>query len=554
MNHRTRTSRVTAIAGLAVLVLGAATATAQDDADRPRRLRDVKIVTRDVFSKDEARENLFFGLANLLHSTTKDEVVRREMWFGRGDEVTDDRLAELERNLRALNLFGAVHATAEAVGEDEVDVTVDARDRFSLGVTASLSRVGGVDKLYFQLSESNLFGTGKGIAVAHTESDDDSVSSVQYRDPQFLGSWHTLNAGYGDTSEGYFADFALRRPFRNLEDPISYGIETNLSDEDVDYYARGDSVAEVPLEQHDLRLYGATADGPREERSALGVDLRLRALDYEPAFGPDAGLIHVPGDTTQVEIGPYATWDWRPRFDTVTGLDSLDYQEDLAIGSSTYLRVAARYRDEDGADAELQPVLEARFRVAANPATATYVTFEADGNARWNAESVQGWRTGLALHGYQMSLPGNTFAGSLTFDAAEEDQDLPPQLTLGENNGLRGYPARELVGSRVARLNLEDRVDTGLELLSIRIGAVAFYDVGWVHDDVYGASMSDPISSVGFGLRLGSSHLFGGRVLRIDVAWPLSTIDGEEFDMTVSFAVGQVFTFFGNSNELQTKF
>jgi hypothetical protein len=546
--------RAARLAACAAAVAAALPAQEPGSKDTVRRLRSVRIVTQDVFREEQARDNLFYGLANLLHSTTRDYVVAREIWLTPGQALGPDHLAELERNLRALDLFGAVTATAVPVGEDEADLSIVTRDRFTLGASASVAHVGGVDKFYFELSESNLFGTGKTVSVAHTDAEDEQRSVVQYRDPQFLGTWHTLTTRFADTSEGYEATVEFHRPFRHLEDPFSYGLDLNAKEEDVGYYRSGETIAEVPLEERLLRGYLAWASGPRIERSAFGVELRLRSADYGPAFGQDSALYRVPGDTAQAEFGPYFTWDWRPRFDTVRRLDALDYEEDLPLGAGFRARIAGRHRDERGAGAELQPLVELGFHAAASPLSETYVTFETGGAVRWNHERTQAWRGRLALHAFQMSLPAQTLAASFTFDAQVEHQDLEPQLTLGEDNGLRGYPARELQGSRVARFNFEDRVDTGLELLAVKLGLVGFFDAGWVHDDLYGRSLSDPLTSLGFGLRLGSSHFFGDRVLRIDVAWPLSTIDGEDYGVSVSFAVGQVFRFFGNSEELRTRF
>ncbi|MBI5852211.1 MAG: hypothetical protein HZB39_14450 [Planctomycetes bacterium] len=550
MSGRARKRSVTAAIALAT----AAVAQEPGVPATVRRLREVRIVTQDVFTVDQARDNLFYRLANTLHGTTRNHVVAREMWFVPGQAVTTDQIAELERNLRALDLFGAVSVSSTPVGEDEQDLTIVTRDRFTLGASASVAHVGGVDKFYFELSESNLAGTGKGASIAHTESEGEQRSVVQYHDPQLFGTWHTLTTRLADTTEGYEATVEFHRPFRHLEDPIAYGIDVNAEEEDIDYWRRGETAAEVPIEERTVRAYAAWASGPRVERTAFGLDLRLRSADFGPAFGPDAGLFRVPGDTAQVELGPYFTWDWRPRFDTVRRLDALDYEEDLALGVGLRARIAGRWRDEHGAGSDLQPVVDVGGHAAASPLPETYVTLEIAGAARWDHERTQGWRTRAALHAFWLGLPAQTLASSFTFDAQVEHQDLVPQLTLGEDSGLRGYPARELSGSRIARFNFEDRVDTGLEILSVRIGAVGFFDAGWVHDDIYGRSISDPLASVGCGLRFGSSHFFGDRVLRIDVAWPLTAVDGEEFDMSVSFAVGQVFRFFGNADELRTRF
>ncbi len=526
--------------------------------DRPPndlgRLRNVTIRTRDVFSDEQAEGNVFYRLTNLLHGTTRPHVVERELWFARGDRVHRAEIEELERNLRAMDFFGAATVTPTPTEDDQFDLTVETRDRFTLAADASYSRVGGVGKLNFRLAESNLFGTGKKFVAAARHAGDERDEFVEYFDPQLLGSWHTLAARLGETDEGAYYEFDLRRPHRHLGDPWSYGIAFDGADEDVDYYRRGESTAEVPQDRRDFRVFVGAAAGPRDERLGFGLDLRGRSVDYEPAFGLDAALWRVPGDTSWIEFGPYATYEYRPAFDEVRGLDALDFDEDLPLGASLLVRTAVRCRDEDRRNAEFQPVLAVKGRVAVRPFDATYFTFEIDGESRWNHERAQGWRAGFAMHGYQLSLPAQTLAASFTYDVVAERQDLAPQLTLGEDNGLRGYPAREFSGTRYARLNLENRIDTGLEVLSVRLGAAAFCDVGWMHDPSQGLSMSDPIRAVGVGSRLGSSHLFGSKVLRLDVAWPLDDFGGEDYGVSVSFATGQVFTFFGNASELRRDF
>jgi hemolysin activation/secretion protein len=182
------------------------------------------------------------------------------------------------------------------------------------------------------------------------------------------------------------------------------------------------------------------------------------------------------------------------------------------------------------------------------------LTLDAIGSARWYAGSEQGWFLTAAAHAFQMSLPAQTLAASLTFDAAFDVQGLAPQLTLGEDNGLRGYPAREFGGSRIVRLNIEDRIRTGIEILSVHVGAAGFFDVGWVHGESQDLSLGEAIKSVGVGLRFGSSELFGRNVGRVDFAWPLDDVNGVSYDLSVSFSAGQVFSFFGNATELRREF
>ncbi len=428
------------------------------------------------------------------------------------------------------------------------------RDRFSLAASASVASVGGVEKLDFRLAESNLFGTGKTVAASAKNSDEGAETYLRWYDRQFLGSWHVLDVRVGDTEEGHLGSLELSRPLHHLDDPAGYAITFDGVQEDVDYYRFGESWAEVPTDSTNVALSGVLADGPRNRRHQFGLDLGTAIRDYEPATGTGAGDVRVPGDTNWFELGASAGIDHLDAYDKVTGVDTLDFVQDLWFGRRVTLRAAGRLRDEDGVGTELQPVLGGTAQVALRPLQNTMLTLAADGSVRANDERAVGWRGSTALHAYQTSVPAHTLAASLTFDLAREDQDLEPQLTLGEDNGLRGYPAREFSGTRRIRLNLEDRFDTGIQLWSFRLGLAAFFDTGWMHDRELGLSLGDPIRSAGLGIRIGSSNLLGGRILRLDVAYPFDEVLGEDYGVSVSFTTDQVFTFFGNASELGSAF
>lgn len=519
------------------------------------RLRQVHVSTRNVFAAEEAEDNLLYRLANALHWPTEHSVVAREVWLVPGQPVSPQEIAELERHLRAFGIYGAATVTARpvpgAADPGEVDLFVDTRDRFTLGASGSYSSVGGVEKINVQLSESNLFGTGKQVAVNYSSEDEDTASSLRWSDPQFLGSWHQLEATIGDADTGAFGGLSLVRPFHHRLDDRSHGAIYSGADTEARYYSSGQEVAAAPVLRHDVRLFGALREGGYRVRRALGLDLRLSRRSYEPATGPLAATIDVPGDTDTVQLGPYFTFDLEDRYEEVTGLDSLGFVEDLTLGSSLRVQPGVQLRDEEGAGSRADAVLGATFRWAVEPVDRTYLTLAAGGDVRFHEDDLRGYRGAFAVHLFNQSLPRQTLAASYAFDLIGDEDGLPPQLTLGEDNGLRGYPAREFAGTRIGRLNLEDRFDTGLELWSVHLGLVGFLDLGWVDDPVTG---DDPIRSWGVGLRFGSTNLLGRRVLRVDFAWPLDDFAGEDYGMSISVTTGQVFTFFGNASELSRSF
>ena len=140
-------------------------------------------------------------------------------------------------------------------------------------------------------------------------------------------------------------------------------------------------------------------------------------------------------------------------------------------------------------------------------------------------------------------MRNQTFATRLLYQSAFDREGLPPEQTLGENNGLRGYPARQFNGEQSLLLNLEYRLQTRLNLASIELGAVSFFDAGWVGDRGNTEWLENAQTAAGLGIRVGSPQLLGSLIVRADLAIPFNEIDGERFTPSFSLAVGQVFGF-----------
>ena len=106
-------------------------------------------------------------------------------------------------------------------------------------------------------------------------------------------------------------------------------------------------------------------------------------------------------------------------------------------------------------------------------------------------------------------------------------------LTLGGENGLRGYPSQSFIsfgGGRV-RGNLEYR-STPLNLSSIRTGVVAFYDAGLLYD---GSANTGYLDSAGLGFRMVIPQ-FSRFAYRLDFGVPL---DGSGFMIQISGETNQ---------------
>jgi hemolysin activation/secretion protein len=131
--------------------------------------------------------------------------------------------------------------------------------------------------------------------------------------------------------------------------------------------------------------------------------------------------------------------------------------------------------------------------------------------------------------------------------------DRDTQLFLGNDNGLRGFPNREFVGARRFIFNIEDRVFFVNDLFHlISLGAVMFFDSGYVWERGDDGSPRDLVASAGIGLRIGIPRAAGEKVFRIDLAIPLTANGGRQWEPALSFGSGQAFQQFVGPFDLQT--
>jgi outer membrane protein assembly factor BamA len=112
--------------------------------------------------------------------------------------------------------------------------------------------------------------------------------------------------------------------------------------------------------------------------------------------------------------------------------------------------------------------------------------------------------------------------------------DIDNTVEIGGDNGLRGYPLRYQGGDSKLLLSLEQRYFTDwYPFRLVRIGGAIFADVGrvWGEDPVNGQRF-DWLTDVGFGLRFAPTRSSAGKLIHLDIAFPLGgddSIDSVQF-------------------------
>jgi len=523
-------------------------------AGRTLRIREVVVHPGDVFDLSEG-DNFLYETANFLHVTTRRKVIQREVLIRPGDTLDWHLIEDTERRLRDLRFIASARIEVCLVSDDEVDVHVWTRDKFSLRAEIGGSFVGGASKGRLSIGEQNLFGLGKAVKLSVVRGSEKDYEHIKYADPQLFGTKLEFRTTLAHSDEGEMQSAGIGLPFRSIDSAWSFGVGGKSERSEANYYDGGihDST-DVPQRIRDGSGFVTYRWGPRYDKFSATLSLDLDDRDYGTPEGPDAAAIDVPPHalttTALLRYGWEKTWEFRKE----TGLDTLTQVEDIPLGFNVGATAGpvARREWNDGTRWRLGHGLDAAVAMA--PWEDHIAVLQASGFAREGGGKYAGWRAGGFYHHYWKGLPWQTLAASVAFETVYEGDDLPAQLTLGEESGLRGYDAREFSGQKRFRASFEDRIHTPLEVLSVRFGAVAFADFGYVWDRGEAMRMSDIKKSVGIGLRIGSRPLLASQVIRIDIAFPLDRVDGERQGVSVSIATGQVFTLFSHPDELEEDF
>ncbi len=500
----------------------------------------IVINRQNVFSDDQVRERLGYRAANAIHAITRERTILRELGIEAGDRVSDDDVARIERRLRGLGIFASVNV--RLVDEAGLwQLHVDTRDQLTLIASASGSFVGGVGEVGVTVGERNLLGTGDSLTVGFTgNTRDETLGAISYRDLHLADGKLSARYQFGRTEEGGFGGVLLSRPFRDRAQRRSWSLSANNASRDIDFYANAASVIQVPEEQSRLVYRSTWRRGPAERERRRGFSLSATQTQYQPARGIDATSITVPADNRVLSGGVTLGLNRLQEFRRITRLDTLGFVQDIRLGTTLSVTAGLNVREDLDADSRLEPLLRFNATRALAFGDRRLLATRVNATVSPVPDADDSWSYTLALHGYALSRLSHTLALRLDLRVADNGDRLPAQFTLGENNGLRGYPARQFSGARQLRLNLEDRIRTSWRLGPLNIGALAFFDAGWIAAE--GESLALAGSSVGLGLRLGSSPLMGAAVMRIDIAMPLNSIDGDREPM-LSVALGQVFGF-----------
>ncbi len=484
----------------------------------------IRLEQRNVFDTAVPEEDtVLFGLANRLRIVTRESTIASQLLFKTGDRYDARLLRESERLLRTRRYLRDAHIRPVALHDNVVDLEIATQDTWSLDPEIWYSRKGGANSGGIGLEESNLLGFGSELAVGYRNDVDRDGQVVRYRDPHLFGSRWQLETEYADNSDGTVKKLAIERPFYALDARWSAGLAWRNERRVDSVYDNGNVVARFGTHERVGTVYGGTSAGLHDgsaTRWTFGVTHDERqASQVDPVPGP------LPADRKL--IYPWIGFEWiEDDFRATRNLRQIGRTEDYAFGWHVQLRLGRALRGL-GSD-RTATVFEADVTKALTDGDAHTLLLGATTSGR-----VEGGTPVDTLVGVTVQHHWRQSARRKLFTSVQADQgknlDIDQQLTLGGDNGLRGYPQRYRSGQGRWLFTIEHRWYTDwFPFRLFNVGAAVFYDMGGTSGSsvVAGAppplpGQSGTLRDVGFGLRLGNNRLAFGNVVHIDIAFPL---------------------------------
>lgn len=451
---------------------------------------DIRFVVHPIF--DSNSEDFFWlhQFANWLHINSQPAALQRELSFQTGDNIQSTELAEAQRLLRAKSYLrdAKIRVAAQCNADGRHNIEIETWDNWSLLPSIGFGRSSGRNKSSFGFKEDNLLGYGVRASVKYQSDYLRHGYETKVEMPLSLTGIDSLQHSYlttewTDNNDGSRSYLLFDKPFYQAKTPKMLRVEW-LDDQRLDQIYQQDRLAQQFLTEE--QLYEVSAGWLMS--STDQVQLRLltgyRSQQWQFAVDP----LH---PTSQLPFDRRYQYPWlgleyqQQQYQVVSDLYLINHPEDINLGWHHLFKFGLQTGD-----------------LAAGKALAYQLQFKSDkgfgdNDNLWLAsasiDGMFGVNSGdqlkLAIKAENFYRLSSSFTLYHKLAYAHRNKVwLDDPLTLGGDNGLRGYPVQYQHGNQSLLGTVELRWYPHLTLYQlIDVGFVAFADAGRIS----GTSTSD---------------------------------------------------------------
>ena len=504
-------------------------------------IREIKFVRQNVFSKDDNPLGLGDPYLNKLHIITRKQIIKQELLFKVGDRLDQDLINETERNLRKLNFIGSVQIVHEKNTDGSVNLTVYTRDLWTTTLGIEFSRLNNENLFGILLEEQSVLGYGSPLSIGITYTEDGNSLKLGNLYKRIRGTRWNLTTFLKDGPNVAPVDsipskfelshpteyrnfFSLNRPLYSLNTKWAFVAQVNNQN-----LPRKKDTDEEFLEISESQLYSTTrVFGGRFRKIVSSVNFFQEFVESENSI---QNLKELSGKISLRAL----------RFAKTRRLDKMKRVEDIELGSSVGLGIA-KSGSFIKSDREYWK-LSASQTLAFPSGSKSWIlqqfnytnTFENDKeiNRIWEFD----------LKAYSQIFRNQTIAFRLFTGSRANLDERTDIYNLRDQTGLRGYTSEDsLSGRKIVLMNLEDRLFSNINFLTLSFGGVIFADAGGTWEETESINLSELKYSIGIGFRWEISKSASSRITKLDFALPLNGKGLSLDNIVVLLSSGQIFS------------
>ena len=494
----------------------------------------VIIDNRNIYDTNTREYDKFlFRFINSVHIKTRARIVAQENLLRIGGPFSALLAEETARNLRLrLTLYDS-WVQVEPVGDHRVSVRIVTIDQWSLAAGLDIGRDGNEERYNLGVTERNVLGLGQYFSFDYTfQSIEDDILLLTYTEPRILGKKLYGSVNYFDGPGATGELVTIGRPYYDRLQSTAYDLTLRFAKGRRDIYEDTVRVARSNYDGETVTASTTYRWGGYHKKwqTEFIYQYRFERTDRKETIFEPSGPLQFPDDSLAHDLGLSVGWS-DVDFIKTRRVDGFGYTEDFVLGFGS----------------------AAQFNRAFAPSFDQYVYDQ----ALFDVNYAFHWGRSLVLNHYQRSY---WYRGSSEFRTSAEwvsriynrltsyltivgrlrylsdwRSDASNNLVLGGETGVRGLNTYTRTGDRLVTATLESRLFSGIELLSIGIGAAAFVDAGRVWKARAPVHFRDFLFAGGIGLRLEAARSSRTRLIRIDLAysdqtgWQLSLGTGQYF-------------------------
>lgn len=442
---------------------------------------DIRFVVHPIFDSDSDDFFWLHQFANWLHINSQPAALQRELSFQTGDQIQGNELAEAQRLLRAKSYLrdAKIRVATQCNADGSHNIDIETWDNWSLLPNIGFGRSSGRNKSSLGFKEDNFLGYGVRASVKYQSDYLRHGYETKLELPLSLTGIDSLQHSYlttewTDNNDGSRNYLLFDKPFYQAKTPKMLRVEW-LDDQRLDQIYQQDRLAQQFLTEEQLYEVSAGWLISSTDQVQLRFLAGYRSQQWRFAVDP----IH---PTAQLPFDRQYQYPWlgleyhQQQYQVVSDLYLINHPEDINLGWHHLFKFGLQTGDLAAVQAlgyQLQLKSDKGF---GNKDNLWLASASADG--MFGVNSGDQLKLAVKAENFYRLSSSFTLYHKLAY-AHRNKVWLDDPLTLGGDDGLRGYPVQYQHGNQRLLGTVELRWYPHLTLYQlIDVGLVAFADVG----------------------------------------------------------------------------